>query len=208
MTDRKLLLLLLLAIFGATAAAAEMTATTAEGKKVTLHDNGTWSFAKGAQKEPAGSGKYGRSTAATEKIDILRGKAAVFYDPLKWRNLKEPEPGRFELTHKDGDAYALVIAERMQMSLESLRNIAINNAREAAPDIRVVAEEKRLVNGSDILLMQTAGTIQGMRIVYVGYYFTGKQGSVQVITFTGENLLDDFRTDLEEFLNGFQLVQQ
>ena len=207
MLSRILAALSLAALLGQPVSSAEIIATTKEGKTVVLYDNGTWKYLEEANK-PApvgGQGKYARAASATEKLDLLRGKASVYYDPAKWKNLKESEPGRFELTHKDGDGYAIVIAERMQVPLESLRNIALAHAKEAAPDARLVAEEKREVNGSEVLFMQTAGTIQGMSFVYVGYFYTGKAGSVQIITYTGENLLEEYQKDFEELLNGFQV---
>jgi hypothetical protein len=208
MSTKGFLLILTMIAFGGTAMGADLSATTEEGKKVLLKENGTWKYVETIEAKGATGGKFDRSTAATEKIEILKGKAAVYYNPNKWRGLKETEPGRFELTHQEGDSYAMVIAERMQMPVESLRNIALSNAREAAPDIQVVAEERRKVNGSDLIFMQTAGSIQGMRITYLGHYYTGKAGSVQIIAFTGENLIDDYKNDIQEFLNGFQLLQQ
>lgn len=193
----------------ATLASAEITATTQDGKGVVLYENGTWKYVDQIPKEAAAaSHRYARSVSATDKIELLRGKAAVYYDATKWRDLKETEPGRFELTHREGDAYAVVIAERAEMPLDALRNLALKNARELSPDIRSVAEEKRVVNDTEVLFMQTAGTMEGMPIAYLGYYYAGKPGAVQVITFTARNLLDEYRKDLEEFLNGFQAQQQ
>jgi hypothetical protein len=49
------------------------------------------------------------------------------------------------------------------------------------------------------------GTIQGIKFVYLGYYYSDKHGSIQFITYTSKNLLKDYRADMETLLNGFVL---
>ena len=69
-------------------------------------------------------------------------------------------------------------------------------------NIKVVSEEYRNVNGIKVLMMQMAGTIQGMKIVYCGYYYSNDTGTIQLLTYTGENLLKSYHNDIETFLNG------
>jgi hypothetical protein len=206
MLFRALMVLITAAAFVASSASADMSATTSEGKKVILHDDGKWEYAdQTPTKAVATSDQYVKSPSATQKIELLKGKASLNYDPAKWQDLKETEPGRFELNHKDGDAYAVVISERLEISQEALQNLALKNAKEFANDAHVVAQQKRRVNGVELLFMQIAGTTEGIAFAYLGYYYTGKSGSVQVVTFTGQNLLDEYRKDMEGFLNGFQV---
>lgn len=180
---------------------AQERATTASGKVVLLYPDGTWKYA--SDSSAAGRGRSGRATA---KVDLARGKAALYFDPAKWKITKSDEPGRTSLTHMDGDGYALIIAERIQLSLDGLRQIALDNAREAAPDIQVVAEQNRRINGLDVLSLQLTGTIQGITFTYLGYYYTGKEGAFQLLTYTVSNLFDEYRADFEDLLDGFVLV--
>jgi len=48
----------------------------------------------------------------------------------------------------------MMIAEKMEIPLESLKEIVLDNAKEAAPDIKIVKEEYRTVNGIRVLMMQ------------------------------------------------------
>jgi hypothetical protein len=52
-------------------------------------------------------------------------------------------------------------------------------------------------------MMQMVGTIQGMRFTYYGYYFSNSNGTIQLLTYTGESLFDYYIEDIELFLNGF-----
>ena len=94
------------------------------------------------------------------------------------------------------------------MTLEALRTIALDNGKEAAPDIKVVKEDRRVVNGKEILFMQLEGTITGIPFTYLGYYYAGPAGTIQTLTMTGQNLLDEYRGDMMEFLNGFTVIKE
>ena len=89
------------------------------------------------------------------------------------------------------------------MPLENLKKIALDNAKKASRDIKITGEERRTINGTELLYMKMEGTIEGAQLIFQGYYYTGRQGMVQVITWTGRNLIDEYRADFEDFLNGF-----
>ena len=97
----------------------------------------------------------------------------------------------------------MVLSERLQLSPETLKGVVLNNARQAAPDAKIDFEERRVVNGRQILCLQIAGTTQGIPFRYFGYYYAGSEGTVQVLTYTGENLFEEYKGDFEELLNGF-----
>ena len=50
-------------------------------------------------------------------------------------------------------------------------------------------------------------TIQGIPISYINYYYSGKAGAVQVMAYTGQNLMDEYNTDLMDLLNGFEVYE-
>ena len=97
----------------------------------------------------------------------------------------------------------MLISEKLEIPIESLKAIAIENAKGAAPDIKVIKEEYRNVYGLQVMLMQMVGTIQGMRITYYGYYYSNSNGTIQLLTYTGEELFNDYLDTIESFINGF-----
>lgn len=194
----------LLLPFAAASAPADgpVRATTEDGRKVLLHSNGKWTYAPAPSPRPGGLKAYARATAATERVDLLRGGMVLFIDPGKWRQAPSEDPTKISFRHSSGEAYGMVVAERLAIPLSRLKEIAISNAREAAPDVKVTLEEPRRVNEVDVLAMQMEGTIQGIPFTYYGYYFSGPQGSVQVLTYTGSNLFAEYKPEFEDFLNG------
>lgn len=112
------------------------------------------------------------------------------------------DPNKTQLEEKNGDVYSIAIAERFSMTFENLRLMAIDNAIKAAPDAQVIYEQYRKVNGRRILCMKIEGTIQGVQFIYYNYYYAGKTGIIQLITFTSANLMPQYEAEMTDFLNG------
>ncbi len=135
----------------------------------------------------------------SKKTDV-----AVWINPVKWTftNAKENPDAEYEFQLKNEDAYGLLITERIEIPLLSLRNIALENAKSAAPDIQIVNEEFRNVNGNKVLMLEMEGSIEGIELTYYGYYYSNENGTNQLITYTSQNLFSAYRRDLSDLLNG------
>lgn len=48
-----------------------------------------------------------------------------------------------------------------------------------------------------------AGALEGMRFTCVEYYYSDFNGTIQLLTYTGERLLNKYYNEIELFLNGF-----
>jgi len=192
----------LLAVVAAAAAYGQERAITQSGKAVILNPDGTWQYAPPSQEDrQADPSTYLRSPGATTRIELNRTGYQLYYDPHKWVQ-KKGDAGRVSFTHSTGDGYAVAISERIGVQFESLRSVALANAKAVAPDAEITFDEMRVVNGAKLLCLQIRGTIQSIRFVYFGYYYSSNAGTVQLITFTAPNLLEEYRADFEEFLNG------
>jgi hypothetical protein len=99
----------------------------------------------------------------------------------------------------------MVITEGVGLGLESLANIALTNARDVAPDAKIIRKEYRNVNGNKIRFMQMNGTIQGASFTYVGYYHSNDSGSTQFVAYTSKKFVEKYNSDIFEFLNGLYI---
>lgn len=188
--------------------ARSIEATTGDGKKVILKSDGSWKYKsiKKSNKEP-------RKDIPSGSNEVFKGRHGLYelwYDKDTWKVSKgyQHPDGDITLVHSDGDAYVVVIAERLSMPIDTLRNLAFENAKEAAPDIRIIFEESKNVNGVDILHMQMDGTIQEIPFTYFSYYWGGEAGTLQVLAYTGQNLFKEFRPDFTNVLNGLVIKKQ
>ncbi|OKS89220.1 hypothetical protein RG47T_4703 [Mucilaginibacter polytrichastri] len=51
-----------------------------------------------------------------------------------------------------------------------------------------------------------SGTIQGIKIKYLGYYYSDQKGTVQLLAYTSAMLYKEARAEMETFLNGLVLI--
>lgn len=192
------------------------TATTGKGDVVVLYDDGTWAYKDKAltakekndiKKTDSTLSADNTSNSFTVKSDIVN--VAVTLNPEKWTFAKSEDgsASEYSFTLKKKDAYAMLISERIEMPMETLKQAALSNARSAAPDIKVMDEQMKDLNGVKVLFMQMDGTIQGIKFSYLGYYYSSAKGTVQLLTYTSQNLLNENRGDMEELLNGMKILQ-
>jgi hypothetical protein len=50
--------------------------------------------------------------------------------------------------------------------------------------------------------------VQGIPFTYMYDLYTGDAGTIQILTFTGQNLVNEYRADIETLLNGFEVVKK
>ncbi|TAN39810.1 MAG: hypothetical protein EPN25_10170 [Nitrospirae bacterium] len=203
MTRLLCVLIFVLIPFAGLCFSQNIRATTEDGRVVTLKKDGTWQFLKKSSSSvPNTRGAYQKSDSATAVYKAKNDKIAIWYDPSKWHQKKSDNSSKPLFEHKDGDVDVMFLAERFAMDIDALKEMAITNAQAAAPDTKVTYEEKRLVNGKNILCMKMEGTIQTIHFIYYGYYYSGKEGTVQLLAYTSNNLFPEYESDLTEFLNG------
>lgn len=191
--------------------AGQQKAITESGKKVLLFDNGKWEYAKSDSSiidEEIKS--YSKSKSAISLIRSQKNNFGVWYDPTKWKLEKENsnEDAEFQFEIKKGDGYAMAITERIQIDLENLKDIALINARKAAPDIVIEKEDDRFVNGNLIKCIQMSGTATGVKFTFFGYYYSDENGTIQLVCYTGKSLFNSYQKDFEELLNGLVTVEK
>ncbi len=193
---------------------AQISALTESGDKVILYDDGTWEYADQRNEElkeiTENPAKFTKGKNSGFLVKSKKMKVGVWLDSKKWRfeKAESTEPAEFQFNLKNEDLYGMLITEKIEIPLERLQSIAIQNAREAASDIKVLNEEYRTVNGTKVLMMQMSGTIQGIQFTYYGYYYSNKEGSVQFITYTSKSLFEDYKNEIEELLNGFVVTTE
>ncbi|MBW3539190.1 MAG: hypothetical protein KY476_02875 [Planctomycetes bacterium] len=180
--------------------AQEQRAKTEDGKDAILEADGTWSDV----------GKYTKDKNATLAYTGKRGTFAMYLVPDTWKKLDEVdnEDAEVEFDHKDGDVYAMIIAERIMVPLNTLKKIAFDNIRALDESAKIAFEEKRTVNGKNVLCLTIEATVEGIPFTYHNYYYSGDEGSFQVMTFTGRNLFKEYKPEMEAFLNGFEIVKK
>jgi hypothetical protein len=196
---------------------AQISAITDNGKQVILYKNGTWKYLADSTANGNSTSdslklnpvKFSKSASETFLVKSTIFNIGVFMDPHKWtmaphrENESIPE---YKFSLKSGNGMAMLISEKVSISLENMTDVALVNAQKAALDARVTNREYRIVNGNKILFLEMSGTIEGIKFKYMGYYFSSPKGTMQLLTYTTEELYKETNKELEAFLNGFVVI--
>ena len=192
---------------------AQTRAVTDKGEEVILYTDGTWKHvAEDGGIKPTlqvNPVAFVRNKEATFLLKSTKSNLGVWIDPKKWtfKKADKNDDAEYEFTSKSNDLFAMMITEKLEIPIESLKEIAFDNARKVSEDCYVVNNEYRTVNGKKMLLMQMNGTIKGVKFSYYGYYFSNPGGTVQLLTYTTQDLINSQLANAEDFLNGVVIVQ-
>jgi hypothetical protein len=206
--------LLLVCVFGINFSFAQTRAITEKGEEVILYDDGTWKYENNDDINrtniPTNPNLFKKDNSSTFLLKSNKVEIGFWINPKEWSFKKSKNGSVLEYNlelKKEGNLLGLIITERVEMPLQSLRTMALINAKNASPDVEIVEEEYRNVNGLDVLFLRMNGTVQGMKFAYFGYYYSSSVGTVQFITYTFQNLIDKYLIDCEKLLNGLVEVK-
>jgi len=187
---------------------AQINAVTENGDEVLLYKDNTWKYSNESLNETVEILRNDKPFTKEKKSSFLvkssKTNLGVWINPKEWgfSKSKTDSPSEFNFNHKQLDVYGMLIAEKTEVTVEALTDIAYENALEAAPDIKIVEKEYRTVNGLEVIMMKMNGTIQGIKFIYFGYYFSNAQGAFQFLTYTSQNVFNEYKNDMLHLLNG------
>lgn len=187
---------------------AATKAVTDEGSIVVLHSDGTWEYESRSPNTSdeieTNNRKFTRSSDNTFQVKSKKTDVVAWINPQKWifkKATSNPE-AEYEFQLKGEDLYGMMVSEGIEISPESLTQIAFENAKNVAPDIKIIKRERRNINGEDVIYMEMQGSTQGIYFTYLGYYFSNEKGTTQLIAYTATKLVTKYKKEIEGFLNG------
>ena len=192
----------------------QQKAVTETGETVVLYSDGRWAYVnKDTIREaeiPTHPKQFNRDTGASFLVKSSKMNIGVWIDSSAWSFEKSAshDAAEFEFVNEEKGLYGLTITENLDLPMEALANIALDNAREAAPDVKVISKEYRMVNGLKVLMMHMTGTIQDILFSYYGYYYTSGNGALQFLVYSSKENVDSNVNEIERLLNGLVEVKE
>lgn len=205
----KRLLLLYIIILSALCSNGQITATTADGNKVILYNNGTWKYADSAINTPIEKGGEHFKPFGTNCI--IKGqdvKYVVVYDSSLWTLHDTPinVQSDFSMSLKKSEtSVALLIPEKSTTTLASLRDIALVNARKSSKNVVILKQEYRKVNKKDMLYLEFTTEVRGFTFLFMAYYYAGPFSCIQFVTYTEISQAEKEKPKMMNLLNGLIL---
>lgn len=194
-----------------TRANAQVTAVTEDGKAVVLFGNGTWRYINDSVKI---SNKELTELQIPKNAKAnIKGKETMYtlwYNPAKWKVSIDSTDKKAEYTleYYNGDIMAFVITDRIQLSPEKIKEIALLHLKQAAKECKIIEEQHIKVNHTQGLLLKIDALIDDTPFAYLNGYFSTRQGTFQIITYTGYNLFDRYRGAMTELISGFDIMDE
>ncbi len=189
---------------------SQIRALTENGDLVVLYQDNSWKYIEEQLNQDIATSKaeFTRSENAGKfyKSEICN-PYGVYVDNAVWKSVaKGKEEIEFSFQLRVGEGYATALFEKTPITIESLRQTVIENGLNAAPDLRILKEEYRMVNGRKVLMMQMQGTIQSIPFVYFGYFYTDGENTIQIITYSFRSAFDKYFHEFEVLLNGLDTL--
>ena len=82
------------------------------------------------------------------------------------------------------------------------------NMRKVDPNAKVVKQEKRKINGNDVIYMEMLSSAKGLEFKLFGVYHSNESGSTQLVVFTLKDLEKDYNEQIQGLLAGFDVVKK
>jgi hypothetical protein len=151
---------------------------------------------------------YTKPPAAKTRIKTSVEEFVLWIDETKWKQYKSDTPGILKFSHVNGEALAAVVTDHIGIPTDVMREAALENAKRGDPNARITFEEKRIVNGRQVLAVEISLTIEGVPVKMLGYYHSGSSGNIQVIGVIPETVFTKNIGEVTEFLNGLESSDQ
>ena len=151
------------------------------------------------------------STVETSSdLTVVKGadvNYSLSYDPAEWTFTKSTDgsASEYDFENENGSVFGQVIAEELELDMATLEETVLANAQAADPKAEITKSEDRMVNGKNVRVLEMKATIEGLDFVYYGYYYTGAEGTLQVMTWTTSNLSDKYRADADVVLGTLKI---
>ena len=122
----------------------------------------------------------------------------LWYNADKWNLLPDTVYGNSEYAFEfqNGELIAMMITERMQVPLSRIKEAAIASFKKEGSEGRIAEEQKIVVNDTEGLLLKIDALVDGIPVSYLNGYFSTREGTFQLITYTAYNLFDSHRNDM------------
>lgn len=139
-------------------------------------------------------------------VNLLGSHALIRFDSSEWR--EEPagnDDVLVQYSHESDEVFVSVIAERSQIPMENIPDIALQNMQDEDPNAKITTRGYRTVNDAQVSYAEISASISGIPIAYLGHFYSDSSGTVQIIGATASNLFEEHKRTIERFVAGFEV---
>jgi hypothetical protein len=149
--------------------------------------------------------QFSRERNATRAIPADFGEATLWLDPAKWVEYSS-ETGAVRFNHVNKHVLGWMLADkRGGIPTSAMKDMALRNSQRLDPNARIDREERRMVNGRQVLYLEIVLSQNSIPIRFAGYYHGGLKSNVQVVAYSVAADFEAYKNDVNEFINGIEI---
>ena len=149
--------------------------------------------------------------SAKFKIESKVNSSVVYLDDSNWKVekvQKENANSEYNFTLDNTAVSGRLVTEKVALNSKILTKAALFNMRKIDPNAKVVKQEKRNINGNDVIYMEMLSSAKGLDFKLFGVYHSNEAGSTQLVVFTLKDLVEDYNEQIQGLLAGFDVVKK
>jgi TPR repeat protein len=148
-----------------------------------------------------------KPAAATKYVEATTADFGLWVDPAIWKPRNNPDNLFMpEFTDSRGKIIAILNAHQGEVSPEELTRMTMERWRMIAPDYHLVSQQAKMTgDGKDVMFLIFDGTVQTEPVRTYGYYYSGPEGTVQLVVTVPMNLKEKYEAMAEDLLDGLQI---
>lgn len=140
------------------------------------------------------------------KKDFLGGNFSVRLDPGRWEiDTENTISIDDDFQYVANDTWIRIIAEEAELGYEYMLEAILSNAQDADPNARIIENGFRNVNNINIMWATIDAEVTSIPITYYYHVYTGTEGTVQIISFTMQNIFENRLELIEEVASSFKI---
>lgn len=205
----KLPVIILIAFFGSKFCQAQLVITKENGESFMLGEKADWKPINDAP-DRRKLHSFRIPFGSTMLIEGMNKRYGIRYNPEKWEVLRGPNYQgsdfynfEFEFYHRAGEGFGLIIADTTQRQINEIIDHSLSRIKAASTEFHVTYGEIFRVNRKMIYMVMIQAIQRGIKINYYNYYYSGEEGSYQLLTYCAQKTFIKYEDDFKDLLNGF-----
>ncbi len=116
------------------------------------------------------------------------------------------EPGAIRYNHINKHVLGWMLADKTGgIRTSAMKDMALRNAQRVDPRVRLTLDDRRMVNGREVLHVEYLPTQNSVPIRFTGYYHGGLKSNLQVVAYCVAAEFETYQKDVGEFINGIEI---
>jgi hypothetical protein len=149
--------------------------------------------------------EFRKDAAATKAIPADVGDATLWLDSAKWVEYSS-EPGAIRFNHVNKHVLGWMLADKTGgIRTSAMKDMALRTSRRVDRNARISREERRIVNGREVLHLEIILTENSVPIRFAGYYHGGLKSNLQVVAYCAAAEFEGYQKEVNEFINGIEI---